>query len=146
MRSLRQRGDHWKFIPRPATWCGRFWEGLVALTRKAMRKTLGRISITIMELQTHVVEIEAALKDRPLQHVSIDICDEETLTHSHLIFGRVTSLPFDWGIPSDDVIEPSYGDGINIRRRVKLHAQLLQRFWNRWRNEYLTSLPSDDWE
>lgn len=59
-----------------------------------MRKTLGTISITIMELQTHVVEIEAALKDRPLKYVSIDICDEETLTHSHLIFGRVTSLCF----------------------------------------------------
>lgn len=85
-----------------------------------------------MELQTFEVEIEATLNDGRLTYVSSDICNEEPLSPLHLLYKRrVASLPFDYGITSDDLTDPNYGDGANIRRRVKLQAHLLQRFWNR---------------
>ena len=37
-------------------------------------------------------------------------------------------------------MDPNYGDDSEIRRRNKLQAAILQRFWSRWRHEYLTSL------
>ena len=87
------------------------------------------------------MEIEATLNDRPITCVSSNIGDEEPLTPSHLLYGRrITSLPFDHGITSEDLTDPDYGDGSDVGRRVKMQELILQRFWNRWRHEYLTSL------
>ena len=109
--------------------------------KRAIRKTLGRARITLMELQTLIVEIEAILNDRPITYVSSDISDEEPLTPSYLLYGRrITSLPFDYTITSEDLTDPDFGDGSDIRRRVKIQALILQRFWNRWKHDYLTSL------
>jgi hypothetical protein len=41
-------------------------------------------------LQTAVTEIEKILNDRPLT----DINDSESLTPSHLLYGRITSLAY----------------------------------------------------
>ena len=113
------------------------------MTKKAVRKTLGRASVTFVELQTPVVEIKATLNDRPITYVSSHIGDEEPLTPSHLLYGRrITSLPFDYGITSEDLTDPGHmlGNGSDMRRRAKMQGLILQRFWNRWRHEYLTSL------
>jgi hypothetical protein len=73
--------------------------------------------------------------------VSSDINDEEPLTPSHVLYGRrITSLPFDTPVSDDDLTDPDYGSESAIQRRVKLQAIILQRFWKRWRHEYLTSL------
>lgn len=93
--------------------------------------------MTLIELQTAlVVEIEATLNDRPFTYVSGDIGDEEPLISSHLLYGRrITSLPFDYGITSEDLTDPDYGNnGFDVGRRVKMQALILQRFWNRWRH------------
>ena len=83
----------------------------------------------------------ATLNDRPITYVSSDIGDEEPLTPSHLFYGRrITSLPFDHGITSEDLTDPDYGNDSDMGRRVKMQALILQRFWNSWRHEYLTSL------
>ncbi|XP_074634310.1 uncharacterized protein LOC141892876 [Acropora palmata] len=138
--ALGRKEVNWRFIPRRAPWYGGFRERLVALTKRPMRKTLDRTPTTFIEFQVLVVEIEATLNDRPLTYVSSDICDEEPLTPTHPLYGRrVNSLPFDYGITSDDLTDPNYSDSANIRRRVKLQAHLLQRFRNRWRHEWLTS-------
>jgi hypothetical protein len=115
---------------------------LTALKKKtALKKTLGRASVTLEELQTLIVEVEAILNDRPITFMSSDINDEEPLTPSHLLYGRrITSLPFDTPVSDDDLTDPDYGSESDIRRRVKLQAIILQRFWKRWRHEYLTSL------
>ena len=63
------------------------------------------------------------------------------MTPSHLLYGRrITSLPFDISVSDDDLTDPDHGNEIDIRRRVKLQVIILQRFWKRWRHEYLTSL------
>jgi len=131
-KALGRKVINRRFIPKREPWYGRFWERLVALTKRPMKRTLGRTSIPFMELQTLEVEIEATLNDQRLTYVSSDICDEEPLSPLHLLYKRrVTSLPFDYGITSDDRTDPNNGDGANVRRRVKLQAHLLQRFWNR---------------
>ena len=136
-----RQGIDWRFIPKRAPWYGGFWERLIGLTKRAFRKTLGRASVTLIELQTLVVEIEATLNDRPITYVSSEIGDEEPLTPSHLLHGRrITSLPFDYGITSEDLTDTDYGSSSDVGRQVKMQALILQRFWNRWRHEYLTSL------
>lgn len=134
--ALGRKEVNWRFIQRSAPCYGGFRERLVALRKRPMRKTLGRTPITFVEFQALAVEIDATLKDRPLTYVSSDICDEEPVTPTHPLCGRrVNSLPFDYGITSDDLTDANYSDGANIRRRVKLQAHLLRRFRNRWRHE-----------
>ena len=77
-----RQGIEWTFIPNRAPWHGGLWERLIGLTKRAIRKTLGTARITLMELQTLIIEIEATLNDRPITYVLSDISDEEPLTPS----------------------------------------------------------------
>ena len=134
-----RQGVEWKFIPKRAPWYGGFWERLIGLTKRAIKKTLGKTSVTLTELQTLTVEVEAILNDRPITFVSSDSADEEPLTPSHLLHGRrITSLPYP--VADDDPSDPDYGSASDMRQRVTTQARILERFWNRWRHEYLTSL------
>ena len=48
--SLTRQGVEWQFIPKRAPWYGGFWERLIGLTKRAIKKTLGRALITLTEL------------------------------------------------------------------------------------------------
>ena len=43
-------------------------------------------------------------------------------------------------VEEDEVIDPTYGDDSDIRKRAKTQALILKHFWKRWKLEYLTSL------
>ena len=73
-----------------------------------MFRSLGKASITLTELQTLAVEVEAILNDRPITSVSSDCVDEEPLAPSHLLNGRrIASLPY--SIVDDDPSNPDDG-------------------------------------
>ena len=83
-----------------------FWEWLVGLTKQALKKTLDRSFVTLLILETIIVEVEATLNDRPLTYVSSDVTDVEPLTPAHLLYGRwVTSLPHSY---DEDPKDPDY--------------------------------------
>ena len=140
--SLSKQGVDWQFIPKKAPWYGGLWERLIGLTKTTLKKVLGRASLSLITLQTLVVEIEAILNDRPLTHVSSDVIDEEPLSPAHLLYGRrITALPH-IRVEQDEISDPDYNQHGNteIQRNSKRLALLIQHFWNRWRQEYLTSL------
>ena len=138
--ALERQGVDWQFIPKRAPWYGGFWERLIGLTKQAIRKTLGRTFISLQQLQTVVVEIESMLNDRPLTYVTSDLQDPQPLTPSHLLYGRrIQQAPR----PLDDQEEgndPSFVDGVDLRKRVDKLTQLIGHFSSRWKREYLTSL------
>ena len=61
-----QQGTLWQFIPKRTSWCGGFWERLVGITKSTLKCVLGRTFISLIVLQTIIVEIEFILNDRPL--------------------------------------------------------------------------------
>ena len=136
--SLREQfsrqGVEWKFIPKRAPWYRHFWERLFGLTEKVISKTLGKASITLTELQTLTIDVEAVLNDRPISCVSSDCADKEPLTPCRLLKGRrITSLPYP--IADDDPSDPDYGSASDIS--VTAQAHILEHFWNGWTPEYL---------
>ena len=138
--ALTHHNVTWQFIPKRAPWYGGFWERLIGLTKQAVKKTLGRTFVTLLKLETIIVEIEAMLNNRPLTYVSSDITDPEALTPAHLIYGRrILSVPHTIEDP-EETIDPSYVDGRHMRSQVDTHSHLIQQFWSRWRKEYLTAL------
>ena len=138
--TLGRQGVTWHFIPKRAPWYGGFWERLIGLTKQTIRKTLGRAFISLQQLQTIVVEVEAMLNDRPLTYVTSDLCDPQPLTPSHLLNGRrIQQIPHSPDDP-EELDDPSYIEGKDLRRRVDKHTQIIGHFWSRWKKEYLTSL------
>jgi len=138
--ALEVQNVTWDFIPKCAPWYGCFWEWMIGLTKQALKKTLGRAFVTLEQLKNVVVEIEAMLNDRPLTYVSSDLDDPTPLTPSHLLYGRrMRPVPylFDNLEEHDD---PDYLDVNNMRKRVDKQVHLIEKFWTRWKREYLTSL------
>ena len=135
---LSRQGTMWQFIPKRAPWYGGFWERLIGLTKTTLKKVLGRTFISLIKLQTIVVEIEAILNDRPLTYTSTDLNDPEPLCPSHLLYGRrIVSLPYP--LDDEDPKDPDYLV-TPIREMVNRQMQLIQHFQTRWKQEYLTAL------
>ena len=138
--TLNRQHVEWRFIPKRAPWFGGFWERLIGLTKSCLKKVLGRASVNLVTLQTIVIEIEAILNDRPLTYVSSDVKDEQPLTPAHLLYGRrITCLPNE-SLEEDELIDPNFNENVEIQRNAKRLVLLLRHFYQRWRQEYLTSL------
>ena len=91
---LTNAGVDWQFIPERAPWYGGWWERLIGITKRTLKKILGRALVDLETLQTVVTEVESILNDRPLTYVSSSLEDPEPLTPAHLISGRkIRSLP-----------------------------------------------------
>lgn len=135
---LASYGTTWKFIPPGAPWYGGWWERLIGLTKNCLKKVLGKAFVSLAVLETVITEVECILNDRPLTYVSSDPADEEPLTPSHLLYGRrITSLPY----PDEHVDGTETNITHGMANKRSLHVQqIMQHFWTRWRNEYLTSL------
>ena len=140
VESLGKHGIVQKFIPKRAPWYGGWWECLIGLTKTALKKTLGRANVSLMVLETLVVEVEAVLNDRPLTYTPSECNDMDPLTPAHLLYDRrITSLSYEF-VEDDEVDDPTFGHESSVRRLAKRQALTLQHFKSRWRHEYLTSL------
>ena len=63
------------------------------MTKRCLRKIIGRAGLTYDEINTVIVEVECVLHSRPFTYVSAED-QEEILTPSHLLNGRnISSLP-----------------------------------------------------
>ena len=129
----------WNFNLERAPWWGGFFERLIGLMKRCLKKSIGQSKLSYDELSTLVVEVEGILNSRPLTYVSSDDIDEP-LTPSHLVIGRrLNSLPkFGPDIQNDEYIpNPSIPD---LTRRLVHLNNLIDHFWERWRREYLLEL------
>ena len=115
------------------------FERMVRSTKRCLKKMIGQAKLTYDELLTAVTEVEAIVNSRPLSFISSNDL-EEPLTLSHLLIGRrALSLPDNlyYGDEDDDDLEvnPSF-----LNKRLKYLRTILDRFWKRWRDEYLLEL------
>ena len=114
-------------------------ERMVRSTKRCLKKMIGLAKLTYDELLTAVTEVEAIVNSRPLSFISSDDL-EEPLTPSHLLIGRsALSLPdnlYYWDEDDDNLeVNPSF-----LNKRLKYFRTILDRFWKRWRDEYLLEL------
>ena len=66
MSYIPAEGIKWKYTIAFAPWQGGFYEILVGLVKRCMRKSIGRKHISLEQLATLLTEIEAVLNSRPL--------------------------------------------------------------------------------
>ena len=101
-----------------------------------MKKTLGNSTLCFNELQVLLYEIELVLNSRPFGFV-YDNDLEEILTPNHLLLGRKLYT-------SNSSIQSNVKINLVLLKRVHHINTLLNHFWSRWPNEYVTLLREYD--
>ena len=120
---------------------GGFYERLVGIVKRDLRKSTGWKLLSVIQLQTVLKEIEAVVNSRPLTYVGDDINSSITLTPRHFL-----TLNPDTGIPElelddkDSDFRPSESSSDRLLHIWKKGQKLLDAFWNIWREDYLMSL------
>jgi hypothetical protein len=125
----------WTFIVERATWWGGFWERLIKIIKRCLKKIVGRSTLTFEERNTVLIEIEAVINARPITYV---YDDEESLSYpltpSQLINGRqITPMP------NSEHYEIMSTSNV-LTKRAKHQRKVLQQFTDQWKKEYLLSL------
>lgn len=129
--TLASEGTNWHFIPPGAPSFGGIWEAGVKQVKHHLRRIIGNQIVTFEEMATVLAQIEACLNSRPLCALSDDANDYAALTPGHFLIGEALN-----SVPDPDVTHVA----VNRLSRWQLMQQLVQHFWNRWRNEYLATL------
>ncbi|XP_066596576.1 uncharacterized protein [Prorops nasuta] len=122
---------HWHFNPPLSLHFGGLWEAAVKSFKYHFKRVVGDRLLTIEELLTFVVEIEAILNSRPLCPISSDPNDPLVLTLAHLLIGKpLTMLP-------ESNVSCLPDKRLN---NWQLFQKIRMDFWRRWQIEYLTEL------
>ena len=125
-RFLTNHGIKWKFITERAPWCGGFYERLIRLLKRRLKKMIRNTSLNAIELQTILTEIDATLNSCPLIYPYTDINEGPPLTPSHFLCRlRLLTLP---GTEEDThyIHQESAKD---LTSRAKYHQKIMQTFW-----------------
>ena len=124
----------WQFNPPASPHMGGVWERLVRSVKQVMSGLMGEKEkvLTEPQLYTLLTEVESILNTRPLTHASDDIDDLEPLTPNHILLGRHRN----WVYVTDKITERD----VTSRKRWRQVQGLTERFWNRWKREYLPLL------
>ncbi len=121
----------WRFNTPYTPHQGGVWESLVKSVKAHYKRVVGSQILTFEEFQTLLTQIEGCVNSRPLTPMTADPDDTRVLTPGHFLVGRpITDLPSN-PHPSIPVVHP------NIQQRWRLLNQVIQKFWARWKLEYL---------
>lgn len=119
----------WKFIPERSPSWGGWWERLIQIVKRSLKKSIGRTSLTWNELHTVLLEIEGAINERPLTYVSDVVNSVTPLTPAHFLHLR-QPLGAPWISDSHET----------LGRRWRYVSKVATDLKSRWRLEYLPTL------
>ena len=127
---VSEKRIRWNFIVELAPWMGGFYERLVGVVKKSMRKAIGRKMMTLIQMQTFLKECEAVVNSRPLVYVGEDINSNISLTPGHFltINPRVAAPEVDED-DKDVTFTPSQRTAENLLLMLHKGQKLLNAFW-----------------
>ena len=119
---------------------GGFYERLVGLVKRSLRKAIGRKLLTNDQLLTVLKETEAVVNSRPLVYIGDDINSSVTITPGNfLCLNQHTGIP-ETEIAADPSYKPSESSAERLLQLWQKGQRLLDTFWKVWRDDYLLSL------
>ena len=120
----------WIFSPPAAPWWGGFWECLVGLLKRLLRRTLKKSCLDSEEMTTVLVDCESIINSRPITFLADNDNEIAPLTPSHFL--KETK---EIGVLDLDKIE-----NCDWNKRYAYRVKLMECFRERFRNEYLGAL------
>lgn len=138
---VTNKGIKWSFIVELAPWMGGFYERLVGLVKRALRKTIGRKLLSVEQMTTLLKECEAVINSRPLVYMGKDIKSSIAISPRHfLCLNPYTGIPDSYCENDDPEYKPYESNVDKLLKLWKKGQRMLDTFWQIWRNEYLLSL------
>ena len=125
------QGIQWHFIPPAAPHMGGLWEAAVKSAKFHLRRIFKEALLSYEELSTVLCQIEACLNSRPLCPLTEDPSCDDALTPGHFLIGQPLNAAPD---PFLTTLKE------NSLSRWQYCQRLTQLFWQRWSNEYLSTL------
>jgi len=139
MSFFSYEGIQWKFTTALAPWQGGFYERLVGIVKKALRKGMGRKVLYWDKLLTLLTEVEAIINTRPLTYVCEDFKSSFVLTPSHFLIGGYNNAnPFDTDDIDEYILKLDSAQELLVYWRK--NQKQLQIFWKSWIQDYLLNL------
>uniref|UniRef100_A0A1I7VYD1 DUF5641 domain-containing protein n=1 Tax=Loa loa TaxID=7209 RepID=A0A1I7VYD1_LOALO len=136
---LASKGIVWKNIVPKAPWRGGVYERMIGLTKKALRKAIGRKLLWERELITLTTEIEGILNTRPLTYLNFD--DYKIIRPIDFISPNVPSnVPSNQDCDQEEFILHTPNTRDKLINHWSNTLKTLDVFWENWKNEYLISL------
>ena len=134
---LSNNGIRWQFTTALAPWQGGFFERLVGLVKRCLRKGIGVKRLTLDQFVVILAEVEAVVNTRPLTYVYDDFNSGFTLTPAHFLNSNLKPFPL-----MDTEVDycPKNDSVTTLLDSWKKGQKQLDTFWNLWRSDYLTSL------
>ena len=140
---VTSRGIQWNLIVELAPWMGGFYERLVGITKRVLRKTLGANCFTITQLSTILTEAEAVVNSRPLVYVGNDINSGHVLVPNDFLSMNPNNVMCN-EYPEREAVDYSPVVTVSNTKRLldvwKGGQRKLKQFWHLWRNDYLLNL------
>ena len=138
---LAYHGVNWKFITEFAPWKGGFYERLVGLVKRALRKSIGKLILSKEQLITLITEVEAVINSRPLIYVGDDFQHGCSISPADfLTLNRPTGFPIIEDIQDDSEYVTRSSTASSVLESWKKGQRHLEQFWKLWRDFYLQSL------
>ncbi|KAK6031210.1 hypothetical protein OSTOST_02650 [Ostertagia ostertagi] len=136
-----QHNIHFKFIPAFAPWQGGIYESMVKIFKKSLKATIRNRKLDFDEFLTMAKECEAIVNTRPLTYVYSDIDSGYPLRP--IDFLRPFALLGSPRIKEEDESDEEWKTEVrddDLQMRWKSTLELLNKFWKKWHEEYLTSM------
>lgn len=129
---IAAKGTTWTFMTPAAPHQGGIYEAAVKSMKHHLRRVIGARMMESQQLTNLLADIEAILNSRPLTPLSDDPEDIQALTPAHFWIGEPLILP--------PAFRPSNPDNVEGRKLWLERRKMLDHFWKRWVEEYLTTL------
>ena len=70
----------WRFAVELVPWMGGFYERVIGIVKKSIKKSMGRACLSLDQLYTIITEIEAVVNEQPLVYVGEEFTSGIVLT------------------------------------------------------------------
>ncbi|KAJ8353346.1 hypothetical protein SKAU_G00209130 [Synaphobranchus kaupii] len=135
LKYLHSNGCTWKFNPPHASHMGGVWERMIGVTRRILDSMFlqdKHTRLTHEVLCTLMAEVSAIVNARPLVSISSDPAAPILLSPAMLLTQKPSLSAPPGDLTGKDLLKYQW-------RQVQA---LANEFWNRWRNEYISTLHS----
>ncbi len=140
---IATQGIEWTFIPELSPWMGGFYERMVGLVKRALKKSIGKVCLTFEQLRTILTEVQAVINSRPLTYIGGDFEERWTICPADfLTMNPKTGAP---EMIENDNNDPDFrletmSSAEQILDMWKKGQSHLKQFWKLWTEDYMLSL------